>query len=95
MNRSISWLVACAAAPVIALAVYSTEATAQTVVVEPTAAYVASYEPMYYNGMAHYWYRDRWFYRDHGAWRWYEHGREPGYLHDHFGEWGHHWHHWR
>ena len=95
MKRSILWLVACASAPLMVLAADVSEAHAQVVVVEPPSAYIASYEPIYYNGLAHYWYRDRWYYRDHGAWRWYEHDHEPGFLRDHRGEWAHHWHHWR
>jgi hypothetical protein len=59
----------------------------------PPYPYVASYEPVYYNGYAHYWYRDRWYYRDRaGAWRWYEH--EPEYLRGHRGEWERHHHGW-
>jgi hypothetical protein len=58
------------------------EASAQEVVVTyPGDAYVATAEPVYYNGVAHYWYRDRWYYRDGRNWAWY-HGGEPGYLHD-------------
>jgi hypothetical protein len=95
MNRSIRWFVACAAVPLMTVAMYSWEAKAQVVAVGPPAVYVASYEPFYYNGFAHYWYRDRWFYRDHGAWRSYEHGHEPGFLRDHRGEWEHHRHAWR
>jgi hypothetical protein len=57
-------------------------ASAQEVVVYPDPAYVATADPVYYNGVAHYWYRDRWYYRDGaGHWAWY-HGGEPGYLHD-------------
>jgi hypothetical protein len=93
MKRSFFCFVACASAPFLALAADSTEARAQVVVIEPPSAYIASYEPIYYNGFAHYFYRDRWYYRDHGAWRGYEH--EPDFLRDHRGEWAHHWHHWR
>ncbi len=94
MMRSIRRFVVCAAFPFAAIAGHPSEAAAE-VVVYPPSAYIASYEPFYYNGMAHYWYRDRWYYRDHGAWKWYEHGREPGFLRDHYGEWGRHYHHWR
>jgi hypothetical protein len=93
MRAPLLCILAAAAAPLLAIATDSSSARAQAVVVYPTSAYVAAYEPVYYNGFAHYWYRDRWFYRDHGAWRWYDH--EPGFLHDRRGEWGHHWHHWR
>ena len=57
------------------------DASAQEVVVYPDAAYVASAEPVYYNGSAHYWYRDRWYYRNGDGWAWYR-GGEPAYLHD-------------
>jgi hypothetical protein len=94
MSRSIGWYVACAVVPVAVIAAYAWEAKAQTVVsVGPPSEYIASYEPIYYNGWAHYWYRDHWYYRDHGAWHWWDH--EPAFLHDHRGEWAHHWHHWR
>jgi hypothetical protein len=56
-------------------------ASAQEVVINPDAAYIAAAEPVYYNGMAHYWYRDRWYYRNGGGWAWYR-GGEPAYLHD-------------
>jgi hypothetical protein len=86
-------LVASLALPLAAIALYSLEAKAQVVVaVGPPSAYVASYEPIYYNGFAHYWWRDHWYYRDHGSWHWWD--REPAFLHDHRGEWDHHWHHW-
>jgi hypothetical protein len=41
----------------------SPQAAAQEVVVSPDDAYIATAEPVYYNGAAHYWYRDRWYYR--------------------------------
>lgn len=94
MNRSIRWFVASSVLPIAAIAAYSWEARAQVVVaVGPPSAYVASYEPVYYNGFAHYWYRDHWYYRDHASWRWWT--QEPGYLHDQRAGWAHHWHHWR
>ena len=59
----------------------------------PPAAYVASYRPVYYNGMPHYWYGGHWFYRQGGAWRWYEH--EPaGLVRARVGWAGNHYH-WR
>jgi hypothetical protein len=94
MTRSIRWFVTAAALPLLAVGAYSLEAKAQVVVqVGPPSAYIASYEPIYYNGFAHYLWHDHWYYRDHGAWHWWDH--EPGFLHDHRGEWAHHWHHWR
>jgi hypothetical protein len=92
MNGPIPWKLVSAILPVAAIAIaYAHKAQAQFA--PPPPAYVASYEPVYYNGSAHYLYRDRWFYRDHAAWRGYEH--EPRFLHDRRGEWGHHVHHWR
>jgi|HubBroStandDraft_1064217.scaffolds.fasta_scaffold1395950_1 hypothetical protein len=82
MNRTIIWKLASAVLPITAIALaYSHEAEAQ--LVGPPPAYVASYEPIYYNGHAHYLYRDRWLYRDHAAWRGYDHEpwlspRSPG-----------------
>jgi hypothetical protein len=57
------------------------EASAQDVIVQPDDAYIATAEPVYYNGLAHYWYRNRWYYRNGRSWAWYG-GGEPGYLHD-------------
>lgn len=56
-------------------------ASAQEVVVYyPDSAYIAAAEPVYYNGIPHYWYRDRWYYRNGPSWSWYYGGGEPGYL---------------
>jgi hypothetical protein len=98
MNRSITEKLVFAILPIAAIAIgYSQEeAQAQYAEVQyapPPPAYVASYEPVYYNGYAHYLYRNRWLYRNHGAWRGY--GHEPGFLNGRRGEWGHHWHRWR
>jgi hypothetical protein len=91
MNRPV-WKFVSVILPVAAVAIgYSHDAHAQFR--GPPPAYIASYEPIYYNGFAHYLYRDHWYYRDHAAWRGYD--REPGFLHDRRGEWGHHAHHWR
>jgi hypothetical protein len=92
MNRSTASLFACAL-PVLAALAYSGSANAQVVVAGPPTSYVASYEPIYYNGAAHYLWHDHWFYRDHAGWHGYD--KEPGFLHDHRGEWAHHQHHWR
>jgi hypothetical protein len=94
MKRSIALVVASAVLPLLAVVAVDREAKAQIVVsVGPPVAYIASYEPVYYNGFAHYWYHDHWYYRDHGGWHMWDH--EPGFLHDRRGEWAHHWHHWR
>jgi hypothetical protein len=90
MKRSILWFAACAALPFVAVAGYATDANAQ---VNPPSEWVASYEPVYFNGFPHYLYRDHWYYRDHGAWRGYDH--EPPFLHDRRAEWVRHWHRWR
>jgi hypothetical protein len=90
MNRSILWLAAAAAVPFVAIMAQSTDARAE---VWPPGTYIASYEPVYYNGFAHYFWHDRWYYRDHGGWHGYEH--EPEFLRGRRGEWAHHWHHWR
>jgi hypothetical protein len=60
----------------------------------PPPAYVASYRPVYYNGYAHYWYGNHWFYRDHGgAWHGYAH--EPEYLGRFRAGWSRNHYHWR
>jgi len=91
MKRSILVAAALVAAPFVGIAAYSTNASAEVIVVHET--YVASYEPIYYNGFAHYLYHGHWYYRDHGGWHGYDH--EPAVLGGHRGEWAHHWHHWR
>jgi hypothetical protein len=85
--KSFSRFFALAAVPVLAIAAYATEAQAQ-VVYYPPSAYIAAYSPYYYNGYAHYLYRNNWYYRDHGAWRGYAH--EPGELRGQRGGWGAH-----
>jgi hypothetical protein len=54
------------------------DASAQEVVAYPNAAYVAAAQPVYYNGVPHYWLRDRWYYR-HGT-GWASHRQEPRSL---------------
>ena len=45
----------------------------------PPPEYVASTEPIYYEGHAAYWYHGYWGWRDaHGAWNHYDH--EPAFL---------------
>jgi hypothetical protein len=44
------------------------EASAQEVVVQPDDAFIATAEPVYYNGVAHYWYRNHWYYRNGRSW---------------------------
>ncbi|MGO9839158.1 MAG: hypothetical protein ACLP1X_33670 [Polyangiaceae bacterium] len=57
------------------------EASAQEVVVQPDDAFIATAEPVYNNGVAHYWYGNRWYYRNGRSWASYA-GGEPAYLHD-------------
>lgn len=49
--------------------------------VPPPPEYIATTEPVYYEGHAAYWYGNHWFWRDeHGAWNHYD--REPAFLAD-------------
>jgi hypothetical protein len=47
----------------------------------PPAVFVATTAPVYYEGHASYWYRDRWVWREPHGWHAYE--REPVFLHEH------------
>ena len=44
----------------------------------PPAVFVATAAPVYFEGHAAYWYRNRWYYRDGRAWRAYR--DEPRFL---------------
>ena len=44
----------------------------------PPDAYIATAEPVYFDGHASYWYGNRWYYRDGGRWNHYD--REPAGL---------------
>ncbi len=46
----------------------------------PPDAYIATTEPVYYEGNASYWYGGRWYYRNGGRWNHY--GREPAGLYE-------------
>ena len=46
---------------------------------DPSAAYVATTNPVYYGGRANYWYGNAWRYHANGRWNTY--GREPAGLH--------------
>lgn len=60
-----------------AVALTSTPAAAQWV--PPPPEYIATTEPVYYEGHAAYWYGDHWYWHDaHGAWNHYDH--EPALL---------------
>jgi len=89
--NTLSKLLISAALPVAAALCYAPAAQAQVVVVPP--AYVASYEPVYYNGYAHYYYNNHWYYRDHGVWRGY--AAEPAWLVERRGTWAGRRHYWR
>jgi hypothetical protein len=44
----------------------------------PSDAYIATTEPVYFNGYASYWYGGRWYYQNGGRWNHYD--REPAGL---------------
>jgi hypothetical protein len=44
----------------------------------PSASYVVTAQPVYYEGHASYWYGGRWVYRDGANWNYYR--SEPQYL---------------
>ena len=91
----ISKLVLSGAAVVAAAAAsvaYTPTASAAEVVVYPSDAYIAAYTPIWYNGYAHYFWRNHWYYRDHGVWHGYAH--QPAVLWGRRGEWGSHYHRW-
>lgn len=44
----------------------------------PPADYIATMQPVYFEGHASYWYNNRWYYRDGGHWGHYD--REPAGL---------------
>ena len=63
-----------------AVSLTGSSATAQWA--PPPPEYVASTEPVYYEGHAAYWYGNQWSWRDeHGAWNHYDH--EPAGLAEH------------
>jgi hypothetical protein len=52
----------------------------------PSADFVATAEPVYYDGHASYWYHNRWVYQNGGRWGGY--GREPQALAQHRAQFG-------
>ena len=63
-----------------AIGLYGVRAMAQDDV-PPPPEYIATVEPIYYEGHPAYWYNNHWFYRDeHGAWGHYH--DEPAFLRD-------------
>ena len=85
MNRSIAslsrgFVIVSAFGALAAVGLVGRSAEAQWV--PPPAEYIATTEPVYYEGHAAYWYNNHWFWRDdHGAWNHY--GQEPRELADH------------
>jgi hypothetical protein len=47
----------------------------------PPAEFIATAAPVYHEGRAAYWYRNRWYYREGRNWRYYH--EEPAFLRDH------------
>ena len=84
MNRKISTLskgLAIVTAVGALAAVSLVGSTAEAQWAPPPAEYIATTEPVYYEGHASYWYGNHWSYRDeHGAWAHYDH--EPTFLAD-------------
>src|ERR1039458_8102854 len=64
----------------------ATPAKAQVVVEFPSPEIIATTPPVYYEGRAHYWYNNHWYYRNGRSWARYN--DEPGYLHDYRGHHG-------
>ncbi len=52
----------------------------------PPDAYIAAYEPAYYEGRPVYYYGGYWYYREGRTWHHY--GAEPSYLHEYRGSHG-------
>ncbi len=48
----------------------------------PPPTFVATVDPVYYNGQPTYWYQNHWYWRDAGG-RWSYYRDEPGFLRDH------------
>jgi hypothetical protein len=46
----------------------------------PDAGFIATTEPVVFEGHAAYWFGGRWYYRDGRSWRYYR--EEPGFLRD-------------
>jgi hypothetical protein len=53
------------------------------VVVGPPPAFIATSEPVFYEGRPAYWWGGRWYFRDGGAWRFYH--DEPAHLREYRG----------
>jgi hypothetical protein len=83
MKRTMAHLIraALAACALGAVGLSSAHAVAQDMDAPPPPEYIATVEPVYYEGHPAYWYNNHWFYRDErGAWGHYR--EEPGFLRD-------------
>jgi hypothetical protein len=84
MNRSIdklgrAFVTTFAVGALAAVSLIGTTANAQWA--PPPPEYIATTEPVYYEGHAAYWYGNHWYWRDeHGGWGHYD--REPPFLAD-------------
>jgi hypothetical protein len=68
----------------IAACLLATPARAQVEIrISPPAWFIATTQPVYYEGHASYWYGGQWHYRQGRNWRTYR--EEPRYLRDHRG----------
>ena len=79
------------AAVVLSCLIASSPARAQVAVeveVFPPPAFIATAVPVYHEGRAAYWYRNRWYYREGRAWRYYH--VEPVYLREYRGRYHEH-----
>jgi hypothetical protein len=85
MNRNIATLskgFAIMSAAGVLAAVFLVGAPAAAQWAPPPPEFIATTDPVYYEGHASYWYGNHWYWRDvHGAWNHYDH--EPGFLADH------------
>jgi hypothetical protein len=72
-------LMASSIAALSAIGLFSVRALAQEDV-PPPPEYIATVEPIYYEGHPAYWYNNRWYYRDGARWGYYH--DEPGFLRD-------------
>lgn len=81
MKRTISTFVKITSGLGAIAAVSLLAATAAAQWVPPPPEYVATTEPVYYEGHAAYWYNNHWYWQDeHGAWNHYD--QEPAFLAD-------------
>ena len=82
MNRIVTALVKLAPAAVVSLVVLGTTGCAAEVYGDaayyPNDSFVATADPVYFDGQANYYYGDRWYYRNGGRWSSYR--SEPSYL---------------